>query len=66
MIFVSGDDVEAKSVVSGLIEDIGFAAYDLGSLKESALQQPDSPVYNKSINIAGARDILEKTTKAAG
>lgn len=66
VIFVSGDDVEAKSVVSGLIEDIGFAAYDLGSLKESALQQPDSPVYNKSINIAGARDTLEKTTKAAG
>ena len=66
VIFISGDDAEAKKVVAGLIEDIGFAAYDLGSLQESSLQQPDSPVYNKSINTAQAREILEKGRTAAG
>lgn len=66
VIFISGDDPDAKLVVSGLIQDIGFAAYDLGSLKESAIQQPDSPVYNKSINIAQAREILVKSKTAAG
>ena len=66
VIFISGDDAEAKKVVAGLIEDIGFTAYDLGSLQESSLQQPDSPVYNKSINTAQAREILEKGRTAAG
>src|SRR5207247_9975133 len=31
-IFVSGNDAEAKRVVSRLIEEIGFGPYDLGSL----------------------------------
>ncbi len=65
VIFVSGDDSEAKKIVSGLIEDIGFAPYDLGSLKASTIQQPDSPVYNKSVNTAQAREILEKGKTAA-
>ncbi|MGD9629861.1 MAG: NADPH-dependent F420 reductase [Pyrinomonadaceae bacterium] len=65
VIFVSGDDPDAKSVVSGLIEEIGFAPYDLGALKESALQQPDSPVYNKSINIEEARKILDTVADSA-
>ena len=66
VIFISGDDAEAKTIVTGLIEDIGFAAYDIGSLKESSLHQPDAPVYNKSINTAHAREILEKGKTAVG
>src|SRR5581483_421466 len=33
-IYVAGDDTEAKQVVSQLIEEIGFAAIDTGSLRE--------------------------------
>jgi 8-hydroxy-5-deazaflavin:NADPH oxidoreductase len=58
VIFISGDDADAKAVVSKLIEEIGFAPYDLGSLKDSSVQQPGAAVYNKSVNAAQAKEIL--------
>lgn len=57
-IFVSGDDAEAKAVVSRLIEEIGFGPYDLGSLRDSARQQPDAPMYNRDVTVAEARELL--------
>ena len=58
VIFVSGDDAEAKRVVSRLIEEIGFGPYDLGSLHDSVHQQPDAAVYNKDVTVAEARAIV--------
>jgi predicted dinucleotide-binding enzyme len=58
VIFVSGDDEEAKGVVSGLIEEIGFAPVDVGTLAESRRQEPGSPVYNVATNPAQAREML--------
>jgi predicted dinucleotide-binding enzyme len=58
VIFVSGDDEEAKGVVSGLIEEIGFAPVDAGTLAGSRRQEPGSPVYNVAMNPARAREIL--------
>lgn len=55
VIFVSGDDADAKRTVSGLIESIGFGPYDLGGLAESARQQPGAPVYNNDLTVAQAR-----------
>jgi 8-hydroxy-5-deazaflavin:NADPH oxidoreductase len=57
-IFVSGDDAEAKRIVSGLIEDVGFGPYDLGSLHGSLQQQPDTAVYNRDVTVAEARGIV--------
>ncbi len=57
-IFVSGDDEEAKGVVSGLIEEIGFAPVDVGTLAESRRQEPGSPIYNVAMNPAQAREML--------
>jgi 8-hydroxy-5-deazaflavin:NADPH oxidoreductase len=46
-IFIAGDDSNAKATVSKLIEDIGFAPVDTGSLREGGRkQQPGSPIYN--------------------
>ncbi|HZS29209.1 MAG TPA: NADPH-dependent F420 reductase [Candidatus Angelobacter sp.] len=60
-IYVAGDDTEAKQVVSQLIEEIGFAAIDTGSLREGGrLQQPDSPIYNQTYNGREAREFLAK------
>jgi predicted dinucleotide-binding enzyme len=43
--FVSGDDADAKKVVSGLIEEIGFYSLDLGSLAVGGrLQQTGGPL----------------------
>ncbi len=56
-IFISGDDADAKRTVSRLIEEIGFGAYDIGSLRDSRNQQPDTAVYNRDVTVAEARAI---------
>jgi predicted dinucleotide-binding enzyme len=58
VIFVSGDDAEAKAVVSRLIEEIGFGPYDLGSLRDSRDQQPGAAAYNRDVTVAEARAIV--------
>ena len=53
VIFLAGDDEEAKRVVSGLIEELGFAPYDTGSLAAGGRrQQPGSPIYNVRLTLA--------------
>ena len=60
-IYVAGDDAEAKKLVARLIEEIGFAAIDTGPLREGGrLQQPDSPIYNKTYNQREALEFLAK------
>ena len=45
VIFVSGDDAEAKSAVTALFQDAGFVAIDLGGLVTGgALQQVGGPL----------------------
>jgi predicted dinucleotide-binding enzyme len=58
-IFLAGDDVEAKTLVSGLIEEIGFAPVDTGNLAEGGRrQQPGSPLYNEPVTESEARGVL--------
>jgi predicted dinucleotide-binding enzyme len=59
-IFISADDAEAKNVVARLIEEIGFGAYDMGSLHDSREQQPDTAVYNRDVTMAEAREIAPR------
>lgn len=60
VIFIAGDDSGAKEVVAKLIEEIGFAAVDTGFLGEGGRrQQPGTPVYNKTLNLNQAKEILE-------
>lgn len=54
-IFIAGDDTDAKRIVAQLIADIGFGAYDMGSLREGRRQQPGTPVYNRSMKMSEAR-----------
>ena len=56
VLFIAGDDVNAKAVVSKLIEDIGFVAVDKCSLSEGGRkQQPGSTIYNNSMAVEAAR-----------
>lgn len=59
VLFVAGDDDEAKRVVSDLIEEIGFAPLDTGPLKSSGRQEPGAPVYNKPMTPEQAREMLD-------
>ena len=59
VIFVAGDDEDAKKTVSNLIEEIGFAAYDTGNLSEGGRnQQPNTAIYNQNITLSEAAAIL--------
>jgi predicted dinucleotide-binding enzyme len=59
-IFVAGDDADAKRVVSELIEQIGFAPVDSGSLRDGGRrQQPGTSIYNMPMRGSEARDIIE-------
>jgi 8-hydroxy-5-deazaflavin:NADPH oxidoreductase len=61
VLFVAGDDAEAKAVVSELIEEIGFTPVDVGTLEDGRKQQPGSPIYNVPMNEAQAREELAET-----
>jgi predicted dinucleotide-binding enzyme len=52
---LAGDDAAAKGEIAGLIEDIGFAALDSGSLAEGGrLQQPGGPFFNRPLLLPDA------------
>jgi 8-hydroxy-5-deazaflavin:NADPH oxidoreductase len=58
-IFIAGDDSEAKKVVASLIDDIGFAAVDTGSLRDGGKrQQPGTEIFNKTLTAREAVRIL--------
>lgn len=58
-LYVAGDDPGAKAVVSRLIEEIGFAPIDTGSLHEGGRrQQPGSPIYARPLTAREAKQIL--------
>ncbi len=61
VLFAAGDDEDAKATVSGLIEEIGFAPVDTGSLREGGhKQQPGSPIYNNPMTEDQARETLSE------
>ncbi|GAB3904533.1 NADPH-dependent F420 reductase [Kibdelosporangium lantanae] len=58
-LFVAGDDADAKATVSKLIDEIGFAPVDTGSLADgSRRQQSGTAVWNKKLTPAAAAKLL--------
>ena len=59
VLFVAGDDEEAKATVFELIEEIGFAPVNTGSLREGGSKQhPGTAIYNNPMNEDQARETL--------
>ena len=61
---VASDDEEAKRIVSGLVENMGFAPVDGGTLRDGRRQQPGTPVYNVLLDADGVRDALDRVPEA--
>jgi predicted dinucleotide-binding enzyme len=57
---IAGDDREAKRLVAGLIDQIGFDSVDAGGLRDGRRQQPGTPVYNRPLTAEGVREALER------
>jgi predicted dinucleotide-binding enzyme len=54
LLFVSGNDADAKQQVTGLIEGFGYAVIDLGDLESGGLmQQAGGPLAGKDLLLAG-------------
>jgi predicted dinucleotide-binding enzyme len=59
---VSGDDEEAKRIVAGLIDEIGFEAVDAGTLAEGGRKhQPGTSVYTADLRASELRKQLQKS-----
>ena len=54
--FYCGDDADAKRIVKGLIEEIGFEAIDAGALKAARLLEPLMLLWLASGQALGTRD----------
>ena len=59
VIFLCGDDQDAKKKVAALIEEIGFGPFDTGSLSEGGkTQATSSSVYNRDLTVAEVDGVL--------
>ena len=65
VIYVAGNDADAKQVVSGLIEEIGFVPIDTGSLGEGGrMQQPGTTLYKGWRPLLRAKPLTEAEARA--
>jgi predicted dinucleotide-binding enzyme len=62
VIFMAGDDAEAKATVAGLIEDAGFAPADVGGLDDAAVMEAprrEGAVYGEEYRPAEAAEVVD-------
>ena len=62
-ITVSGDNDNAKKIVSRLINETGFDAVDAGDLAQSWRQQPGTPAYCTELNSSELKQALNEGIK---
>lgn len=58
-VLMAGDDADAKTVVAGLADDIGFDSLDVGALGQGGWKlQPGGAVYNQALTRDQAAAVL--------
>jgi predicted dinucleotide-binding enzyme len=60
---IAGDDAQAKAVLTGLIDEIGFTAVDTGTLADSWRQEPGAPVYGAEVQPDQATVLIAEATR---
>jgi hypothetical protein len=63
VMFLCGDDADAKRIVSGLIDDAGFTPIDMGGTADAAaMEAPRRPgaVYGEEVHEREARDFVAR------
>lgn len=58
--FFCGDDADAKRVVQGLVEDVGFEAVDVGPLRNARFLEPLTLLWAAAAQALGTREIAFK------
>ncbi len=60
---ISGDDENAKKIVSQLINDVGFETVNAGALSDSWRHQPGTPAYCTELNAEELKQALKAGNK---
>lgn len=55
---VAGDELRAKELVLGLLDELGFDGIDAGTLADSWRQQPGTPAYCRDLDADGLKAAL--------
>src|SRR5215469_2918057 len=55
---IASDDADAKRVVAGFIDSIGYEPFDDGSLVDGRRQQPETALYNVSVSASEAKTLV--------
>jgi 8-hydroxy-5-deazaflavin:NADPH oxidoreductase len=63
---IAGDDPDALDAVAHFVDDLGFDPVAAGSLAESAVLQPGSPVFGADVGETAMRDELAAITSRSG
>lgn len=61
---VAGDSLDAKAVVTRLVDDLGFDPVDGGDLDNSWRQQPGAPAYCRDLEAAALRYALAEADRS--
>ena len=62
---VSGDNERDKEVIKGLLDDIGFDFFDVGTLADSWKQQPGAPIYATNLKHSENKNWVNRATKSS-
>ncbi len=66
-LLIAGDDHDAKRMVATLVEEIGFAPVDTGSLRDGGrVQQAGGPLFARVVSGADAEAALRRGDEARG
>ena len=60
---IAGDDADAKSVVTALLDSFGYDVVDAGPLAESWRFEPDHPAYGPTLTRQEMTDALEAAVR---
>lgn len=60
---VAGDDPKARTTIMGLVETLGFSAFDAGPISESWRQQPGQPAYCTDPTLAELPLLLKRADR---
>jgi predicted dinucleotide-binding enzyme len=58
VICYAGNEESSKQIVSRLIEDTGFIAFDLGPLHNASLMEPGGPFFDQEYTLVQAEQVL--------
>lgn len=62
---VSGDSAKDKEVVKGLLDDVGFDFFDVGTLADSWKQQPGAPIYATNLKYEEIKNWVNRSIKSS-